>query len=125
MWGMPEALKQGVEHDWQPVVATVSACKRTLLGQESFSDAGYVPSEYQVSFSYEVNGRSFAGTFRADSPQECGHSFEILYDPQNPCRNTGSDTLNNPWIKWGARILGIGLTLLAIWLWGDQHWFHR
>jgi hypothetical protein len=91
MWVMPETLKQGVDNDWLLAVATVSACKRTLLGQESISDAGYVPPEYQVSFSYEVNGRSFAGTFRANSPQERGHTFEILYDPQNPCRNTGPD----------------------------------
>jgi hypothetical protein len=28
-----------------------------LLGQENFSDEGYIPPEYLVSFSYVVNGR--------------------------------------------------------------------
>jgi hypothetical protein len=32
--------------------------------------------------------------------------------------------LVNPWLKWGAGIIiGIGLSLLASWLWGDQDWF--
>jgi hypothetical protein len=60
---MLEALKQGIDNDWLPTVATVCACKRALLVQERFSDSGYVPPEYRVSFSYEVNGRSFEGSF--------------------------------------------------------------
>jgi len=117
-------LKQPVDHDWLPTIATISTCKQTLLGQENFSDEGYIPPEYLVSFSYLVNGRVFEGSYRANSLQECGHTFEILYDPKNPSRNTGSDVLNDRWIKWGGTIIGIGVALLAIWFWGDQEWFH-
>jgi hypothetical protein len=74
--------------------------------------------------SYVVDGRVLEGSYRATFPQDCGHSFEILYDPEAPRRNTGSDMLDNRWLKWGAGIIGIGLALLAIWLWGDQDWFH-
>ena len=117
-------LKQPVDRYWLPAIATISTCKLTLLGQENFSGEGYIPPEYLVSFSYLVNGRVFEGSYRANSLQECGHTFEILYDPKNPSRNTGSDMLNNRWIKWGGIIIGIGVALLAIWFWGDQEWFH-
>jgi hypothetical protein len=114
-----------LEIDWLPTLATITACEQVLLGQESFSDEGYTPPEYRVSFSYVVDGRLLEGSYRATFPQVCGHSFEILYDPKKPSRNTGSDMLDNRWLKWGAGIIGIGLALLAIWLWGDQDWFHN
>jgi len=121
---MPEALKRHVGNDWLPTEATITACEQTFLGQESFTDEGYTPAEYRVSFSYVVGGRTLEDSYLASYPQECGHSFEILYDPQEPSRNTGSDMLVNPWLKWGAGIiLGIGLALLASWLWGNQDWF--
>jgi hypothetical protein len=121
---MPEALKRHVGNDWLPTEATITACEQT--SQETFTDEGYTPPEYRVSFSYVVDGRVLEGSYRATFPQECGHSFEILYDPEKPSRNTGSDTLVNPWLKWGAGIIiGIGLALLASWFWGDQDWFRN
>jgi hypothetical protein len=120
---MPEALKRHVESDWSPTEARVTACEQT--GQESFSDEGYTPPEYRVSFSYVADGRMFEGSYLASFPQERGHTFEILYDPEAPTRNTGSDMLVNPWIKLGAAIIGVGLAILATWLWGDQDWFHN
>jgi Protein of unknown function (DUF3592) len=122
---MPNALKERVDNDWLPAVATITACEQALLGQENFSEEGYIPPEYRVSFSYAVDGRVFEGSYRATVPQECGHSFEILYDPNNPSKNTGSDMLDNRWFKWAAEIIGIGAALLTIWLWGDQDWFNN
>jgi hypothetical protein len=123
---MPGTLKRHGGNDWLPTEATITACEQTPLGQESFSDEGYSPPEYRVSFSYVVDGRTLEGSYLASYPQECGHRFEILYDPEEPNRNTGSDMLVNPWLKWGAGIIiAIGLSLLASWLWGDQDWFHN
>jgi hypothetical protein len=121
---MPETLKRHVENDWLPTVATIIACEQT--GQEDFSNEGYTPPQYRISFSYIADGRVLQGSYRATFPQECGHSFEILYDPEKPSRNTGSDILGNRWLKWGAGIIiGIGLALLSTWLWGDQDWFRN
>jgi hypothetical protein len=122
---MPETLKRNVGNDWLPTEATITACEQTFPGQESF-DEGYSPPEYRVSFSYVVEGRVLEGSYLASFPQECGHRFEILYDPAQPTRNTGSDMLVNPWLKWGAGIIiGFGLALLASWFWGDQDWFRN
>jgi hypothetical protein len=82
-------------------------------------------SEYKVTFSYEVHGQTFSGNYRTTSPQKCGHAFEILYDPEHPSENTGSDVLPKPWIRITAIVLGIGAALIGIWLWGDQSWFSR
>jgi hypothetical protein len=123
---MPEAIKRHVGNDWLPTEATITACEQTLLGQESFSDEGYTPPEYRVSFSYVADGRVLEGSYLATFPEECGHRFEILYDPEKPSRNTGSDMLVNPWLKWGAGIIiGIGLALLVSWAWDDQDWFRN
>lgn len=79
--------------------------------------------KYVVAFSYKANAETFSGTYRADSPQASGHTFEILYDPEQPSRNTGSDAPMVPWVRNVALALGIGLTLTAIWLWGDEPGF--
>src|SRR5258708_4673495 len=57
-------------------------------------------------------GESWRVATGRPSPQECGHSFEILYDPEKPSRNTGSDMLDNRWVQWGAGIIGIALMML-------------
>jgi hypothetical protein len=120
---MPDARKRPVENDWLPTVATVISCEQT--GHEGFSEEGYTPPQYRISFSYVADGRVLEGSYRATLPQECGHSFEILYDPEKPSRNTGSDILGNRWLRWVGGIIGIGLALLASWLWGDQDWFRN
>jgi hypothetical protein len=120
---MPETPKTQVGHDWLSTEAIITACEQTFLGQESFTAEGYSPPEYRVSFSYVVDGRLLEGSYLASFPQECGDRFEILYDPEKPSRNTGSDRLVNPWVKWVAGIIvGIGMALLARWPWGDQDW---
>jgi hypothetical protein len=120
---MPEAPKRPVENDWLPAVATVIACEQT--GQEGFSEEGYTPPQYRISFSYVADRQVMEGSYRATLPRECGHSFEILYDPKKPSRNTGSDVLGNLWLRWVGGIIGIVLALLSIWLWGDQDWFRN
>ena len=122
MSGMAENSRRHVGNDWLPALATITACEQT--GQEGFSDEGYTSAQYRVSFSYVAAGQVLEGSYRATFPQECGHSFEILYDPEKPRRNTGSDTLDNRWLRWVGGIIAIGLGLLSIWLWGDQDWFH-
>ena len=77
-------------------------------------------SEYDVTFSYEVNGRTYGGNYRTTSPQESGHIFEILYNPKYPNENTGSDILPKPWVKVTTIVLGVILALIGIWLCGDQ-----
>lgn len=98
MYVMAETLKRHVANDGLPSEATITACEQT--SQETFTDEGYTPPEYQVSFAYVVDGQVLEGSYRATLPQECEHSFELLYDPEEPSRNTGSDTLVNPWLKW-------------------------
>ncbi|HWZ50360.1 MAG TPA: hypothetical protein VNW54_02740 [Granulicella sp.] len=101
----------------------ITACRQTLLGVESWSNEGYVPAEYIVTFSYAVDGRAFEGNYRANSPQECGHAFEILYDPEHPSKNTGSDVLQTPWIRIAAWGLAGIFVFIGIWLWGRKEWF--
>ena len=123
MLTMPRSSEQRRANRWASTQATITACKQTLLGQESFSDEGYLPAEYLVTFSYQADGQDFDGSYRVNSPQDIGHTFEILYNPSNPRQNSGSDSLANPWRKWSARIIGIAAALLAIWLWGRKDWF--
>jgi hypothetical protein len=117
------ASQKQAADEWSRAQATIIACKQTFLGIESFSNEGYSPAEYVVTFCYMVNGRTFKGTYRANSLQECGHTFEILYDPQNPSRNSGSDILQKSWVRITAGILGGISALMAIWLWGNKSWF--
>jgi len=109
--------------EWVSTRATITACKQLLLGRENLSSEGYLPPEFVVTFSYSVGDQMFKGTYRANSPQECGHDFEILYDPRNPQKNTGSDVLNNRWIRVTAAALGVVAVLVATWFWGKEDWF--
>ncbi len=124
MLGMTvSAAGQLTTDGWVSTRATVIACKQLLLGPENLSSEGYLPPEYVVTFSYSVGGQTFEGTYRANSPQEFGHDFEILYDPKRPNRNTGSDVLNKRWVRLTAAALGVIAVLVAIWFWGKEDWF--
>lgn len=119
---MPMSSSKMSTDKWVSTQATIVACKKALFGQEIVSDV-YLPPTYIITFSYEVAGKPYRGSFRVNSPQECGYSFEIRYDPANPKRNTSSDLLDNSWIRWSARILGIGLVIAAIWRYWQEPWF--
>jgi hypothetical protein len=112
-----------VKVDWIGTKAIIIACKQRLLGRENLSSEGYLPPEYIVTFSYSVDGQTFEGTYRTNSPQGCGHEFEVLYDPKHPSRNTGSDVLNKRWVRFTAAALGVIAVLVAIWFWGKEDWF--
>jgi hypothetical protein len=117
------AARTGRNTKWQSAQARTTACEELLLGGQHMDSEGYVPADYRVSFSYEVDGRLHTGRFRASSPQEVGETIEILYDRTHPNRNSLADAVSNPLIRLGAWIVGIGLAVLAIWLWGSQDWF--
>ncbi len=86
-------------------------------------DNPYPVAEYVVSFSYEAQGRSYKGRYKSGVPRENGYSFEIVYDPEKPERNTASEDPENGWMNWKNRpawktccivALGIAFTLLII-----------
>ena len=120
---MPDALKRPVENDWLPTVATVISCEQT--GHEGFSEEGYTPPQYRISFSYVADGRVLEGSYRATLPRSADTALRFFTTPKKPSRNTGSDILGNRWLRWVGGIIGIGLALLASWLWGDQDWFRN
>jgi hypothetical protein len=120
MLGMTVSSARRPTDEWVSASATIIACKQLLLGQENLSSEGYLPPEYVITFSYSVGGQTYKGTYRANSPQECGHSFEIFYDPKHPSKNTGTDVLNKRWVRVTAAALGAITVLLAIWSWGKE-----
>ena len=100
---MPETPKSHVGNDWLPTEATITACDQTFLGQESFTAEGYSPPEYRVSFSYVVDGRVLEGSYLASFPQECGHRFEILYDPRKTKEEHGVGYVGQSLAQVGSR----------------------
>jgi hypothetical protein len=123
MLGMTVSSNVQRADDWVSTRATIIACEQRLLGQENLKNEGYIPPEYVVTFLYSADGQTFKGTYRTNSPQECGHNFEILYDPKHPHKNTGSDVLNKRWIRMIAAALGVITVLVAIWFWGKEDRF--
>jgi hypothetical protein len=75
-----------------------------------------MPGEYVVSFSYEVLGKTYRGKYFAGSPHENRETFEILYDPNHPQRNTGSGDAGNKWMKVTFWVAGAALAALILWL---------
>jgi hypothetical protein len=78
---MPNALKERVDNDWLPAVATITACEQALLGQENFSEEGYIPPEYRVSFSYAVDGRVFEGATERPSRRSADTASRFFTTP--------------------------------------------
>ena len=100
--------------DWVSARATIIACEQRR--PEALSSEGdYCSPGFVVTFSYSADGQTFKGTYRANSPQECGHDFEILYNPKHPSRNTGSDALSQSW----AMMTAVALIVIAVvvWMW--------
>jgi hypothetical protein len=110
--------------DWIAAEATIVSVKRRLFAW-SHSDQDYPLPEYVVTFSYIVGSRLVRGKYVTTSPEKEGHKFSIFYDPEHPSRNTGLDEPIVPWVRWTAGAIGIGLAVIAIWLWGDQEWFNN
>ena len=107
--------------DWINARATIIACE--LRAPKGLTLEGeYCPPGYLVTFSYSVDGQTFKGTYRANSPQECGHDFEILYNPKHPSRNTGSDGLTQSWVTMTAFVLVVIALLWFGWFCVKHDW---
>jgi hypothetical protein len=124
MLDMPRPENQSTD-EWIAAQATVISIKKRLLPWTNGGAMDYPLPEYVVTFAYNVGGRTLTGRYVTTSPQGSGHTFDIFYDPKHPNRNTGQDDPIKPWIRWAARILGIGAALTAIWFWGGQDWFQN
>ncbi len=99
---------------WLPVQAVIRAC-RSSWSRSGDGETG-TPGKYVVDFSYEVHEKTFQGWYFAGTFHEPGETFEILYDPLNPNRNTGSEYRGPTLARITACIVGVALTVLLIWL---------
>lgn len=107
--------------EWVSARATIIACEQRQ--PEGLSLEGeYCPPGYVITFLYSADGQTFKGTYRTNSPQECGHDFEIFYNPKHPNRNTGSDALTRSWVTMTAFVLVVIALLAGMWLCVKQGW---
>jgi hypothetical protein len=100
---------------WKVTTATITACRVSFMsGGVDYKLGGLpLPIEFVVTFEYQVNGISYSGKMKSDTPAEPGHQFEISYNPSRPSRNTGSD-FQITWFRFaiwvvGALIIGIAI----------------
>jgi hypothetical protein len=114
---------QLLQNDWVSARATITACEQRALGGMDFSLENYVPPVYVVTFSYAADGQTFNGTYEANSPQECGHDFEVFYDPRHPSRNTASELTSKLWVKWAIAALCVIGVLVWTWICNKERWF--
>lgn len=111
-----------MDDHWHPATATIVGCRRTFESLFWYWDiriGNYSPPEpeYVISFTYSVQGRDYRGKYKAGSPQEPGQSFEIMYDPTSPSRNTGTDWVQTPLTKVLIWVMGGAVAALMIWAW--------
>jgi hypothetical protein len=109
-----------VPGEWDSAKATIIACE--LRRPEGLSVEDYCPPGYVVTFSYSADGQTFKGRYRTNSPQECGHEFEILYNPKHPSRNTGSDALTRSWLTMTAFVIAVIAILAVMWFCAKLGW---
>jgi hypothetical protein len=75
-------------------------------------DGVYVLPNYIITFEYLANEEWYSGKYQTRWPVEDGHEFTILYDPENPAINTGSDSMRNAWNRF---IHEVGYALGRMW----------
>lgn len=102
-------VERGTQDDapWIECTATVTGCKRTFetsVDETIPRDELYVLPEYVITFEYPVNGKTYSGKYRTGWPVEDGHEFTILYDPENPAINTGSDSMRDAWNRFAHEV---------------------
>ena len=100
--------------NWLPVLAVVRGC-RSSWSRGGDGETGTL-GEYVINFSYQVHEKTFQGWYFAGTFLEPGETFEILYDPLRPSRNTGSEYRGPTWARITACVVVVALTLLLIWL---------
>src|SRR3954466_4122736 len=99
---------------WLPVSAVVIGCRPSW--SRAVDGETYSLGQYVVTFAYEVLGKTYRGWYFAGSPAEEGKTFEILYDPRHPKRNTGSEYRGSVWLKVVVGIFAGVFGALLIWL---------
>ena len=133
---MPDIGREDANRPWVTSTARVIGCKRTIStsfvdDSSATDDNPYPIAEYVVSISYEVQGKLLYSRYKSGVPRENGYSFEILYDPEKPERNTASEDPENGWMNWKnwpawktccIVALGTALTLLIIFFQKKMGW---
>ena len=112
---------------WRPASARVENWRRTLdtwfVDESSPDEVGtYQLAKFVITFSYVVKDNTYSGKFTAGSPRDIGETFEILYDPEKPEVNTGSDKKMSPWMRAAAWIGGVATVILLMKLFPDAGW---
>lgn len=104
-------LKRG----WVDVEAEVQDCSAIRHGGARVTRMGIEPgiSGYIVSFSYEVNGKTYDGSTLSKDEVQKGDKFVIRCDPQHPEENNTFDSETN-WMTALQMVLMSGLVLLFV-----------
>ncbi|WP_083808394.1 DUF3592 domain-containing protein [Granulicella tundricola] len=107
-------MKTSSNDDWLPVRAVVRSCRRSWsrTGDAEVGTAG----EYVVTFSYEVDGRTYRSWYYAGTFHKEGKTLEILYDPHHPSKNTGSEYYGLFWARAIGWVMGGVILLFFFWL---------
>lgn len=113
--------------EWIPTAATVTGCRRTyatwFVNEASPDEVGtYSLAKFRIDFEYLVNGKAYAGHYEAGAPKEIGSDFQILTDPRDPARNTGSDAERSLPAKAVILAVAIGLLVALMKIFPDAGW---
>jgi hypothetical protein len=57
-----------------------------MVDETAVGEGGYQLAEFTITFSYPAQSQTYYGTYKAGSPEQEGHTFEILFDPSDPQR---------------------------------------
>jgi hypothetical protein len=87
-----------------------------MVDETAMGEAGYELAEFTITFSYPAKGRTYYGTYKAGSPSDEGHTFEIFFDLSNPQRNSASDAQTTSSRRILSWIIGGAVGLFLIWL---------
>jgi hypothetical protein len=65
-------------------------------------------TSYQISYSYQVKGVEYDGTFTSSDKREPGEAITIYYDPADPSTDILSPG-EREWQVWGAILVGLAM----------------
>jgi len=105
--------------EWISTQATIVSCEETAVSRwfkGSVSEGSFEPKDYVVTFSYLALGRMLQGSYRANSPQVVGNTFEVTFNPSRPEENSALDPATKPWVRLVLSAIGITLTCLFLWI---------
>jgi hypothetical protein len=94
--------------NWQPATAVVSSAEPMHGISQTLETDDYPSREYYfIHFRYMVGGQTYGGKFESRSPVPPEHTFEILYNPDNPQQNTRSGSVTNRTSKITFAVLAV------------------